>query len=89
MAVEENTPVLVGCGQVTQKIDDPIQALSPIELMKESSLLAFEDSTVENLENKIDQNILGGIIIKIGSIMIDSSLRTKLEKCKFSMKGKG
>ena len=54
MAVEENTPVLVGCGQVTQKIDDPIQALSPIELMKESSLLAFEDSTVENLENKID-----------------------------------
>ena len=42
-----------------------------------------------NLENKIDQNILGGIIIKIGSIMIDSSLRTKLEKCKFSMKGKG
>ena len=30
------------------------RALSPIELMKESSLLAFEDSTVENLENKID-----------------------------------
>ena len=54
MAVEENTPVLVGCGQVTQKIDDPVQALNPIELMKESSLLAFEDSTIENLENKID-----------------------------------
>ena len=42
-----------------------------------------------NLENKIDQNILGGIIIKIGSIMIDSSIRTKLEKYKFSMKGNG
>ena len=57
MTVEENTPVLVGCGQVTQKIDDPIQALSPIELMKESSLLAFEDRTVENLENKIQNEI--------------------------------
>ena len=42
-----------------------------------------------SLDNKIDQNILGGIIIKIGSIMIDSSIKTKLERCKFSMKGNG
>lgn len=40
-----------------------------------------------NLENKIDPNILGGIIIKIGSTMIDSSIKTKLEKYRFSMKG--
>ena len=40
-----------------------------------------------NLENKIDPNILGGVIIKIGSTMIDSSIKTKLEKYRFSMKG--
>ena len=40
-----------------------------------------------NSQNKIDPNILGGVIIKIGSTMIDSSIKTKLEKYRFSMKG--
>ena len=42
-----------------------------------------------NINNTIDKKILGGIIVKIGSIMIDSSIKTKLEKYKFSMKGIG
>ena len=54
MSIKDNTPVLVGCGQVTQKIDNPREAKNPIELMKESSLKAFEDSTIEHLEDKID-----------------------------------
>ena len=42
-----------------------------------------------NIYNRIDKKILGGIIVKIGSIMIDSSIKTKLEKYQFSMKGMG
>ena len=54
MSIKDNTPVLVGCGQITQKIDNPKDAKNPIELMRDSSLKAFEDSTVESLEDKID-----------------------------------
>ncbi len=54
MSINDNTPVLVGCGQVTQKVKDPMEAKNPIELMKESSLLAFEDTAIDQLENKID-----------------------------------
>ena len=49
MSIKDNTPVLVGCGQITQKIDNPKEAKNPIELMRESSLKAFEDSTIESL----------------------------------------
>ena len=71
-----------------------VETVTSIEISKDINnklVKKLENLTKKkvNLENKIDQNILGGIIIKIGSIMIDSSLRTKLEKCKFSMKGKG
>ncbi|MDF1687859.1 MAG: F0F1 ATP synthase subunit delta [Parvibaculaceae bacterium] len=37
----------------------------------------------------VDANLLGGVIVKVGSQMIDSSLRTKLNKLKFAMKEAG
>ena len=52
--IKNNTPVLVGCGQVTQKIENPEEAKDPLELMKESSLAAIEDSTVDDLAKHID-----------------------------------
>ena len=41
------------------------------------------------LETKVDASLLGGLVVKIGSRMIDSSLRTKLQNLKFAMKGAG
>lgn len=38
---------------------------------------------------RVDSSILGGLIVKVGSRMIDSSLRTQLQKLKFAMKGAG
>ena len=37
--------------------------------------------------NIIDKDILGGLIIQIGSNLIDTSIRTKLNKVKSAMKG--
>ena len=37
--------------------------------------------------NSIDKNILGGMILKIDSLMIDFSIKTKLNNYKISMKG--
>lgn len=37
----------------------------------------------------VDPSLLGGMIVKVGSRMIDSSLRTKLSKLQLAMKGVG
>ncbi len=39
------------------------------------------------LVQKVDPSILGGLIVKLGSRMVDNSLKTKLEGMKFALKG--
>ena len=39
-----------------------------------------------DLDINIDPAIIGGLVVKVGSRMIDSSLRTKLNAIKFAMK---
>ena len=39
-----------------------------------------------DLNIKVDPAIIGGLIVKVGSRMVDSSLRTKLNAIKFAMK---
>jgi F-type H+-transporting ATPase subunit delta len=41
------------------------------------------------IDAKVDESLLGGLIVKIGSRMVDSSLRTKLQQMRFAMKGIG
>jgi F-type H+-transporting ATPase subunit delta len=39
------------------------------------------------INTRVDPNLLGGLVVKVGSRMIDSSLRTKLNNLKVAMKG--
>jgi F-type H+-transporting ATPase subunit delta len=39
------------------------------------------------INTRVDPNLLGGLVVKVGSKMIDSSLRTKLNNLKVAMKG--
>lgn len=39
------------------------------------------------LDAKVDPSLLGGLVVKVGSRMIDSSLRTKLEGLRAAMRG--
>jgi F-type H+-transporting ATPase subunit delta len=39
-----------------------------------------------DLDVKVDPGILGGLVVKVGSRMVDSSLRTKLNAIKHAMK---
>ena len=41
------------------------------------------------IEARVDASLLGGLIVKVGSKMFDSSLRTKLAKLQLAMKGVG
>jgi F-type H+-transporting ATPase subunit delta len=65
------------------------------------SALPLNDAQVEELKNtlkasvgkdvrlaaKVDPSLLGGLVVKIGSRMIDSSLRTKLANMRVALKG--
>jgi len=63
--------------------------------LSDSQVKALEESLKKALGGKvaiaprIDPSILGGLIVKLGSRMIDSSLRSQLKQLKFAMKGAG
>ena len=41
------------------------------------------------IETKVDPSLLGGLVVRLGSRMVDSSLRTKLSQLRLAMKGAG
>ncbi len=45
--------------------------------------------TKVSVDAKVDPGLLGGLIVKVGSRMVDSSLRTKLQQLHLAMKGVG
>jgi len=42
-----------------------------------------------SLDARVDKELLGGLIVKIGSRMVDTSLKTKLAQLRLTMKGVG
>lgn len=52
----------------------------------EQELRAAMGSKV-TLDTRVDETLLGGMIVKVGSRMVDSSLRTKLQRLELSLKG--
>ncbi|HEX2581627.1 MAG TPA: F0F1 ATP synthase subunit delta [Dongiaceae bacterium] len=66
-------------------------AVTLSEAQKEAltqALMRAEGGKV-SIEARVDPNLLGGLIIQLGSRMIDSSLATKLNKLQYAMKGLG
>jgi F-type H+-transporting ATPase subunit delta len=51
------------------------------------SLLRSKLNRDVQLDARVDPTLLGGLIVKVGSRMIDSSLRTKLEGLRAAMRG--
>ncbi|MCD7058270.1 F0F1 ATP synthase subunit delta [Pelagibacterium xiamenense] len=40
-----------------------------------------------SLKTRVDESLIGGLVVKVGSKMIDTSLKTKLSAMKIAMKG--
>ena len=64
-------------------------ALTPEQLQLLSDTLRAQVGKNVQIDTRVDPSLLGGLIVKIGSRMIDSSLRTKLDNLKVAMKGIG
>jgi len=46
------------------------------------------DKTVE-LKTAVDPDLLGGLVVRLGSRMIDASVKTKLRHLELAMRGAG
>jgi F-type H+-transporting ATPase subunit delta len=61
--------------------------LSDHEIAELKSILRSKLSKEVKLDSRVDPTLLGGLIVKVGSRMIDSSLRTKLNGLRMAIRG--
>jgi F-type H+-transporting ATPase subunit delta len=64
-------------------------ALAPEQLNALKDALRVQIGKDVQVNTRVDPSLLGGLVVKVGSKMIDSSLRTKLNNLKVAMKGIG
>jgi F-type H+-transporting ATPase subunit delta len=63
------------------------ETLSPKHITDLKAALKAAVGSDVALTTKVDPSLLGGLIVKVGSRMMDNSLKTKLQNLKVSMKG--
>ena len=66
-----------------------IFAPSDAQLAAVAAALRESTGVKVSVETKVDARLLGGLVVRVGSRMVDSSLRTKLQKLQLAMKGIG
>jgi F-type H+-transporting ATPase subunit delta len=75
-------------GQMTADVTSAHQLSDPQVQALTDALRAQLGSKIE-VKVTVDPALIGGLIVKVGSRMIDSSVRTKLNKLQIAMKGVG
>jgi F-type H+-transporting ATPase subunit delta len=75
-------------GEVAAEVKSAI-ALTDEQLAALKAKLKSTFGKDVRLDAKVDPSLLGGLVVKIGSRMFDSSLRTKLSNLKVVLKGSG
>jgi F-type H+-transporting ATPase subunit delta len=73
-------------GEVTAEVTSAV-ALNDEQISELKSTLKSTVGKDVQLDMRVDPAILGGLIVKVGSRMVDSSLRTKLNGLRIGLKG--
>jgi F-type H+-transporting ATPase subunit delta len=76
------------CGELTAEV---VSATKLSDAQTASLIATLKQSAGRTvaLTAKVDPSILGGLIVRLGSRMIDSSIKSKLQRLKLVMKGVG
>jgi len=87
--IESYLAILAGRrGEVTAEVT----SASPLTERQQADLEATLQSSVGgsvSIKSTVDPGLLGGLVVKLGSRMVDSSLRTKLQQLRLAMRGVG
>jgi F-type H+-transporting ATPase subunit delta len=81
-----NTLVAQAKGEATAEVTSA-EKLTPKQITDLKAALKSTIGSDVALTTKVDASILGGLIVKVGSRMMDNSLKTKLANLKVAMKG--
>lgn len=73
-------------GEVTAEVTSA-HALTPAQMSALSEKLKARVGSDVAIQTKVDPSILGGLTVKIGSQMIDNSIKTRLNSLATAMKG--
>ena len=75
-------------GEVTARV---VAAYDLSTTQKDALLAALRQAigSKVQMDLRVDQGLIGGLVIKVGSRMIDTSLRSKLKRLELAMKGAG
>lgn len=75
-------------GEVTAEVASAV-VLSDAQVEALKASLKESIGKDVTLATRVDPSLLGGLVVKVGSKMIDSSLKTKLQNLKVSLNGLG
>lgn len=75
-------------GEVTAEVV-AARALSDQQQQALAEALRSAAGSKVQISTKVDPGLIGGLVVRVGSRMIDGSLRTKLQRLQLAMKGVG
>ncbi len=73
-------------GEITAEITSA-KKLNETQMDSVTNVLRGALGNKVTVDAKIDSSLIGGLIVKVGSRMIDASLKTKLQRLQLAMKG--
>lgn len=75
-------------GEITAEVTSAF-ALNDGQVTALKEMLKASVGKDVTLQQRVDPSLLGGLVVKVGSRMIDSSLKTKLQNMKVALSGGG
>jgi F-type H+-transporting ATPase subunit delta len=75
-------------GETTAEVT-AARALTPEQQVAVAEAIKRAVGAKVTIDVKLDPSLLGGLVVRVGSRMIDSSIKTKLQKLQLAMKGIG
>ena len=75
------------CGQVTAEVISAVVLDDSRTAVVERVVARLAGSDKLSLSMRVDPSLIGGLIVRIGSRMIDTSIKTKLSRLESAMKG--
>jgi F-type H+-transporting ATPase subunit delta len=79
--------VLINNGEVQAEVTSSIALDKSQRQEVEKSISEVVGGKKISLLMNVDETLIGGLIVKIGSKMIDSSIKTKLNRLEIAMRG--
>ena len=75
------------CGQVTAEVISAVALDDSRKAVVERVVARLAGSDNLSLSMRVDSSLIGGLVVRIGSRMIDTSIKTKLSRLESAMKG--